>query len=96
VEQAVADNPDWLFPRWSRGNYYLAATKNPAGQHTDLDRGAAQDPARFRDPAPWKAHFTATARQLRRRQWGAALHSASIAPRMPQLLNSPRIGLHGS
>lgn len=64
VQKAIARGRDgWLFPRWARGKYFLPHKGEQDAAAADLKWVAAQDPAAFRDPYPWRVHFQHDARQ---------------------------------
>ncbi|GAB6083993.1 hypothetical protein JCM30471_29070 [Desulfuromonas carbonis] len=66
MQQAVArgDREGWLLPRWARGKYYYEILDQTELQRQDLEWVASQDPARMRDPYPWRIHFQENAREL--------------------------------
>jgi len=66
MDKAIAKGSGWLLPRWARGKYYLPAKGQKRAAAEDLAWVAAQDPAAYRDPLPWRVHFQNDARQILR------------------------------
>lgn len=66
MRKAIARSDGWLLPRWARGKYYLPHKGDKQAAAADLAWVAAQDPAAFRDPYPWRVHFQDDARRLLR------------------------------
>lgn len=57
MQQAVDREDNWLLPRWARGKYYYPARGEDEKSLADLAWVAAQDPALYHDPYPWRVHF---------------------------------------
>lgn len=66
MQKAIVKGQGCLLPRWARGKYYLPAKGQKQEAAADLAWVAAQDPAAYRDPYPWRVHFQTDARQLLR------------------------------
>jgi hypothetical protein len=66
MQKAIAKGGDWLLPRWGRGKYYLPIKGKKQEATPDLAWVAAQNPAAYRDPYPWRIYFQDDARQLLR------------------------------
>lgn len=64
MSRAVAKGHDCLFPRWARGKYYLPAKGEKKAAADELVWVAAQNPAAYRDPYPWRVHFQDDARKI--------------------------------
>lgn len=63
MQKAVDRSDGWLLPRWARGKYYLPVKGDKQAATAELAWVAAQNPAQFRDPYPWRMHFQIDARQ---------------------------------
>lgn len=63
MRKAIAKGEGWLLPRWARGKYYQPMKGNDKAAADDLTWVAAQNPAAYRDPYPWRIHFQDDARQ---------------------------------
>lgn len=66
MERAVVKGKGWLLPRWAKGKYYLPAKGQKQAVAAELAWVAAQDPAAFQDPYPWRIFFQNDARQMAR------------------------------
>jgi len=66
MQKSITKSGDWLLPRWARGKYYQPMKGDKQAARDDLAWVAAQNPAAYRDPYPWRAHFQDNARQLLR------------------------------
>jgi hypothetical protein len=66
MQKAITRGSGWLLPRWARGKYYLPAKGKKQEAAVDLAWVAAQDPAAYHDPYPWRIYFQDDARKLQR------------------------------
>lgn len=62
MQKALARGDGWLLPRWAHGKYYLPVKGREQAAADELRWVAAQDPAQYRDPYPWRIHFQQDAR----------------------------------
>lgn len=64
MQQAVAQNDNWLLPRWALGKYYYPIRGEKLKAQQELAWVASQELSRFDDPLPWRVHFRDNAQQL--------------------------------
>ena len=57
MQKSIARGSNWLLPRWARGKYYQPMKGDSEAAKADLSWVAAQNPATFSDPLPWRVHF---------------------------------------
>lgn len=64
MQQAVANNDNWLLPRWALGKYYYPIHGDKLKAQEELAWVASRDLSQFKDPMPWRVHFRDNAQQL--------------------------------
>lgn len=64
MQQSVANNDNWLLPRWALGKYYYPIRGDKLKSQQELAWVASQELSHFEDPMPWRVHFRDNAQQL--------------------------------